>query len=189
MESLLLILIGTGLASLMIWIRKRMAGFYGQSPADYEDGWPVFDIQQHLNGDMVCEGVIFGPLGRVTSTFIADFHITWEGNKAVMDEVFRYNDGSRQTRQWIITLGSGSDGSFITEADDVPGNGRGMQSGGTVQMCYDIRLPDTSGGHLLNTIDWMYLTPDGAIMNRSQFRKYGFKVAELVATIRPKETT
>jgi hypothetical protein len=41
---------------------------------------------------------------------------------------------------------------------------------------------------VLDTVDWMYLAPNGAIMNRSQFRKFGFTVAELVATMRPRET-
>ena len=40
---------------------------------------------------------------------------------------------------------------------------------------------------MLSTVDWMYLTPNGTIMNRSQFRKYGIKVAELVATMRPRK--
>jgi len=48
-----------------------------------------------------------------------------------------------------------------------------------------IRLPEKSGGHVLNTVDWMYLAPNTTIVNRSQFRKYGVKVAELVATMRP----
>lgn len=33
--------------------------------------------------------------------------------------------------------------------------------------------------------DWMYLADNETIVNRSQFRKFGFKVAELVATMRP----
>ncbi len=188
MEALILILLGAVLALIGVWARRRMAAFHGQSPEDYEDGFPVFDLQKHLNGDMICEGVIFGPLGRVTSSFVADVHVAWEGDRGVMDEVFRYNDGSRQERQWIIEMGDGKDGAFSTTAEDVPGGGKGMQSGSTVQMRYDILLPESAGGHLLSTIDWMYLTPDGTIMNRSQFRKYGIKVAELVATIRPKET-
>jgi hypothetical protein len=52
-------------------------------------------------------------------------------------------------------------------------------------MLYPIKLPEESGGHVLQAIDWMYMTPDGSITNRSQFRKFGFRVAELVATIRP----
>ncbi|MEW9919851.1 DUF3833 family protein [Marimonas sp. MJW-29] len=185
METLILIMFGVLIAIGGVILRRRFAEFYGQSIEDYEDGFPTFDIQQHLNGKMVCEGVIFGPMGRVTSTFVADFDINWDGDRGVMDELFRYNDGSTQKRQWIITMGK--DGHFITEAEDVPGGGRGVQAGPAVQMRYAIRLPEESGGHVLKTVDWMYLTPDEVIVNRSQFRKFGFKVAELVATIRPVE--
>lgn len=185
MDAVILIFIGILIASLFVVLRRRYAEFYGQSIEDYSESFPTFDIQQQLNGKMVCDGVIFGPLGRVTSTFIAEFDISWDGAHGVMDEMFRYNDGSTQKRQWIITMGE--NGSFSTEAEDVPGGGRGRQAGMAVQMRYAIRLPENSGGYLLDTVDWMYLTPDGVIVNRSQFRKFGFRVAELVATIRPKE--
>ena len=79
-EALFLIVLGAGLAFASVWVRRRMAGFYGQSPEDYEDGFPVFELHKHLNGDMICEGVIFRPFGRVTSSFTADFHIAWDGD-------------------------------------------------------------------------------------------------------------
>ena len=71
------------------------------------------------------------------------------------------------------------------EAADLVGTGHGVVAGPTVRMTYNLRLPDTAGGHVLKVNDWMYLTENGTIMNRSQFRKYGLKVAELVATMRP----
>jgi hypothetical protein len=37
---------------------------------------------------------------------------------------------------------------------------------------------------VLDVIDWMYRLENGTIINRSQFRKFGIKVAELVATLR-----
>ena len=185
METLFLILFGVGLACVLMLLRQRYAAFPAQTPDEYNEGHPIFDLKQHLNGDMICEGVIYGPLGRVTSTFAADFEIVWTNEKGVMDELFRYNDGSTQKRQWRITEGTG--GRFKLEADDVPGGGKGVASGNAVQMIYRIKLPEGSGGHVLNCMDWMYLTPDGTIMNRSQFRKFGIKVAELIATIRPKE--
>ena len=55
------------------------------------------------------------------------------------------------------------------------------------QRVYRLRLPEESGGHVLDAVDWMYLTPNGTVVNRSQFRKFGIKVAELVATMRRKE--
>jgi hypothetical protein len=53
---------------------------------------------------------------------------------------------------------------------------------------YTIQLTKDAGGHVLQVTDWMYLMENGSIMNRSQFRKFGIKVAELVATIRPMPT-
>lgn len=184
METLFFVLLGVALTVAAVITRRRLAAFYGQSPDDYQEGYPALDIQEHLNGQMLCEGVIFGPLGRVTSTFAADFDIRWDGDTGVMDEVFRYNDGSTQVRQWRLSVGN--DGTFQMRADDVPGLGKGVMCGNAVQMCYPIELPESAGGHVLNCVDWMYMTPDGTVMNRSQFRKFGFKVAELIATIRPK---
>ena len=184
MEPLIFMLFGVAATTFAVILRRRFAAFYGQSPDDYDDGFPIFDLKECLNGKMVCDGVIFGPLGRVTSTFVADFDISWDGDTGIMKEHFRYNDGSVQDRQWNIVLGS--DNHFTTTATDVPAGGQGSIAGPAVQMRYAIRLPEESGGHLLQTVDWMYLTPDGTIVNRSQFRKFGFKVAELVATIRPK---
>ena len=40
---------------------------------------------------------------------------------------------------------------------------------------------------MLKVTDWMYLMENGTIMNRSQFTKFGIKVAELVATMRKKD--
>lgn len=186
MEAWLFLALGIVLTTAFVVLRRRYGEFPGQTPEDYSEGFPTFDLQQHLNGEMICEGVIFGPLGRVTSSFVADFTITWDGPVGVMKERFRYNDGTTQDREWVITLGEGDH--FSTTAEDVPGGGRGILAGSAVQTRYNILLPENAGGHLLSTVDWMYLTPDGTIMNRSQFRKYGVKVAELIATIRHKET-
>ena len=100
-----------------------------------------------------------------------------------MDEVFRYDDGTVQNRAWNLTLGN--DGSIKATAADVIGTGTGVQMGDAVQLKYKLRLPEGSGGHVLDVVDWMYLAPNGAIINRSQFRKFGIQVAELVATMRP----
>ncbi|MEP2640902.1 DUF3833 domain-containing protein [Roseobacter sp.] len=172
-------------ALVLCWVLGRMTGFVAQTPEDYEDGTPDFDVRAHLNGPMLCEGVIYGPLGRVSSRFVADFDCTWDGNTGVIDEHFVYDDGSTQDRKWHLQVTD--TGALAATADDVVGQGAGRQTGPAVMLTYKIRLPDNAGGHVLKTLDWMYLTPNGTIMNRSQFRKFGIKVAELIATIRPKD--
>lgn len=185
MEVWFYILLGLVLAFVLVWLRSVVWDFRAQKPEDYEDDMHPFDVRQHLNGPILCEGVIYGPLGRVSSRFVADFDASWDGDTGIMKERFVYDDGSVQDREWHLTLGE--NGTITAKAPDVVGKGVGRQMGGTVLLRYDIRLPEASGGHVLNTVDWMYLTPNGTIMNRSQFRKFGIKVAELVATMRPKE--
>lgn len=185
MTAWIYVLIGMAAMLVLVWARMNFWGFVAQRPEEYEDDNPAFDLRTHLDGPIICEGVIYGPLGRVSSRFVADFDASWEGNKGVMKERFVYDDGSTQDREWRLVVGD--DGSIDAEAADVVGTGKGRQSGPTVLLRYNIRLPEASGGHVLNTVDWMYLTPNGTIMNRSQFRKFGIKVAELVATMRPKE--
>ena len=185
MDLLLAALLGAAAMLALVWARTRYADFPAQAEADYAANAPQLDIRRHLNGPIACEGVIYGPTGRVASHFVADFHAEWEGNRGVMRERFRYDGGaSTQEREWRLTLSN--DGTIRAEADDLVGPGTGRQVGNAVRLSYRIRLPESSGGHVLDTTDWMYLTENGTIVNRSQFRKYGIKVAELVATMRPK---
>lgn len=183
MDGLFHAFFGACLVLALIWARSRYAGFLAQRPDDYAQAEAVFDVRTHLNGPIACEGVIYGPTGRVSSRFVGKFECRWSGNSGTMEEVFRYDDGSEQKRAWKLLLAS--DGTIRATADDVVGEGSGQQAGCSVQLKYKFKLPDASGGHVLNTVDWMYLAPNGTIINRSQFRKYGFKVAELVATMRP----
>jgi len=184
MSFLPYVLIGMALAFVAVFMKTRYITFWGQKVDDYPTG-PLFDIRERFNGPIQCEGIIYGPTGRVTSRFVAEFDAVWNGNVCVMKEIFEYDSGNTQNRQWTFTLGN--DGKFKAEAPDVIGVGDGEQSGSAVLLNYRLKLTKEAGGHELDVTDWMYLMQNGAIMNRSQFRKFGFKVAELVATMRPKE--
>lgn len=186
METVFLVILGAASMLILGYLKNRYFGFVAQTPADYDTAQgDLFDLRTHLAGPITCEGVIYGPTGRVTSRFVGDFEAKWNGNTGVMQERFVYDTGEEQLREWNLTVGN--DGNIRATAPDVVGEGRGQQSGPTVQLQYKIKLPDAQGGHVLDTTDWMYLAPNGTIVNRSQFRKYGIKVAELVATMRRKE--
>lgn len=182
MTLLLFLLLGAALVLLGIALISRRIGFAAQRPQDYAALTPGFDIRQELRGKILCEGVIYGPTGRVASRFVADMNATWDGSTCRMTEDFRYESGATQNRVWTLHLGN--DGAIRAEAPDLVGSGAGQQEGSAVNLRYRIRLPEDAGGHVLAVNDWMYLAPNGTIMNRSQFRKFGIKVAELVATMR-----
>lgn len=183
MTPILSALAGALVVLALIALRNRFASFQAQDPADYSGKGPDFDLRRHLSGPLACEGVIFGPTGRVTSRFVADMQGTWDGTTGTLAEVFRYDSGTVQHRAW--TLAVAPDGKIIATAPDVVGQGTGRAEGSGVVLRYRIRLTPEAGGHVLDVTDWMYLLENGTIMNRSQFRKFGIKVAELVATMRP----
>lgn len=182
MAALGYVLLGAALMLALVLIRECWAGFSAQRPEDYAKGTPRFDLREHLNGAIRCEGVIYGPLGRVASRFSGDFEASWQGNRGIMREHFDYDSGNSQDREWRLELGN--DGSIRAEADDLVGPGHGQQMGSAARLHYRIRLPQEAGGHVLSVTDWMYLAPGGVVVNRSRFRKFGITVAELVATMR-----
>ncbi|MGX9350177.1 DUF3833 domain-containing protein [Shimia sp. W99] len=167
----------------IVLIGRTKIGFAAQDPAHYADSSPAFELNNHLNGPILCEGVIYGPLGHVASRFVARMQGNWSSESGTLDEHFTYSTGNTQSRQWQLVLGE--NGRFTATADDVIGTAEGIVSGASVRMTYRIRLTEEAGGHVLSVTDWLYLTENGTIINRSQMRKFGIKVAELVATMRP----
>ncbi len=185
MENLTFACLGALVVLGAVALRGALASFRAQGPADYAVTAPAFDIRRDLNGTIDCDGVIYGPTGRVTARFVAVFHAQWHGNTGRMTEQFTYDSGATQHREWTLTLLAG--GRISATAPDVLGTGEGWQSGAAGHLRYRIRLPEQAGGHVLDTLDWMYLLPNGVIVNRSQMRKFGIPVAELVATMRRRD--
>jgi hypothetical protein len=178
----LFLFLGLALSLGLIAVWTRLLTFRAQKPADLAGQGPRFDPRQHLSGPIQCEGLIYGPTGRVAARFVADMHGTWDGNTGTLTETFRYDTGRTQNRCWTLTLAP--DGTIAATAPDVVGAGTGTLAGPAVQLRYAIKLDPEAGGHTLDVVDWLYLMENGTIMNRSQFTKFGIKVAELVATMR-----
>lgn len=181
------LLLGITVLVLLLLLWRPGFGFRAQRPSDYIGTGPAFDIRTHLNGRFISEGMIYGPTGRVVSRFVAEMNGTWDGTRGALSEDFSYAGGGTQARQW--NLETHENGSFTATAEDIIGTGTGQHEGATVRLQYRIRLPNDAGGHVLDVTDWMYLMENGTIMNRSEMRKFGIKVAELVATIRPAPDT
>ena len=178
----LLLLIVAGMAAKTLWF-----SFRAQKPGDYAETGSDFPLRTSLSGRIASEGLIYGPTGRMTNSFTAVMEGTWDGDTGTLSEDFTYSNGRTQQRKWYLKMGK--DNRFTATADDIIGEAHGEISGATVRMTYKIVLPPQAGGHVLSVTDWMYLTRDGVIMNRSEMRKFGLKVAELVATMRPEPQT
>ncbi len=176
----------TALLALFVLImaaKSMFLSFRAQNPSDYADTGPAFSLKTHLSGEILAEGLIYGPTGKMTNSFVARMIGEWDGDTGTLSEEFTYSNGKQQRRKWFLKLGEGN--RFTATADDIVGEAQGTVSGSTIKMEYRIVLPDDAGGHTLTATDWLYLTENGTIMNKSEMRKFGIKVAELIATMRP----
>lgn len=182
MTFFLALIAGFALGLFAVWVWHLNFGFRSQRAGDYAHLGPDFDLRRLFDGTIQCDGVIYGPAGQVVSRFMARMICTWDENIGHIDEVFHYDGGEVQHRSWDVTLQP--DGTMTATAPDILGIARGQQSGSAMCLRYRLQLPEDSGGHVLRATDWMYLLENGVIVNRSQFRKFGVKVAELVATMR-----
>lgn len=171
------------IALIAVIAKTYFFSFKFQAPEGYANTGPQFELTKHLSGEILSEGLIFGPTGKMTNSFVAKMVGEWDGDTGTLSEEFTYSNGKTQSRKWYLKLGTGNN--FTATADDLVGTAQGTVSGSTVRITYDIILPEDAGGHILQATDWMYLTADGAIMNKSEMRKFGLKVAELIATMRP----
>ena len=171
------------LALIGLLAKNLFLSFRAQKPADYAKTGLAFSLKENLSGPILSEGIIYGPNGRVANSFVAEMNGTWEGERGTLTEHFTYSNGKVQDRKWVLKIGPGN--TFTATAEDIVGEARGVVSGSTAMLRYQIILPEDAGGHVVSATDWMYLTANGTIMNKSEMRKFGIKVAELVATMRP----
>ncbi|MCT4558998.1 MAG: DUF3833 domain-containing protein [Pelagimonas sp.] len=168
---------------LIMAAKSMFLSFRSQTPKDYADTNPAFSLKTHLSGEILSEGLIYGPNGKMTNSFVARMVGEWEGDTGTLSEEFTYSNGKQHRRKWFLKIGEGN--GFTATAEDIVGEARGTVSGSTIKMEYQIILPQEAGGHRLHVTDWLYLTESGVIMNKSEMRKFGIKVAELIATMRP----
>lgn len=180
MKTLVAVLAGLLLATVIRWGWNQVFSFRAQTPELYAGQTPAFDITEVLSGPMTADGVIYNFAGRVTARLTADLMGEWEGGTGTLTERFVYSTGTTQRREW--TLEVAPDGTITGRAPDIIGEARGRQEGATVSLRYKLVLPESAGGYTINVVDWMYLTDSGTVVNRAEFRKFGIKVGELIAT-------
>ena len=66
---------------VLLAIVPRFIGLRSQRPEQFAGQLPAFNPHTHLSGSILCEGIITGPFGRVTSRFVARMEGVWEGNR------------------------------------------------------------------------------------------------------------
>ena len=154
-----------------------LSGCASQQIETYAQEKPLLDLMQYFTGTLDAYGVFTDRSGTVVKRFTVVMACTWNGDEGVLDEDFRYSDGSTQKRIWRLrTLGNGR---FSGRADDVVGEARGETQGNTFHWTYTLNLPVGGNVFEVQFDDWMYLMTDKVMLNKATMSKFGVRLGEV----------
>ena len=154
-----------------------LAGCSAMQPKDFEGTSPRFDLFAYFEGQSRAWGVFQGRSGELKRQFTVDIRGEVDGDRLTLTEDFVYADGETQQRIWRISRLD--EHRYQGRADDVVGAAEGVAYGQALNGRYTLRLPYGDGTVDVKFDDWMFLQPDGVLMNRATVSKFGFKVGEV----------
>jgi hypothetical protein len=154
-----------------------LGGCASQKIESYAQDKPVLDLRQYFNGTLDAYGIFTDRSGTVVKRFTVVMACSWNGDDGVLDEDFRYSDGSTQKRIWRLRrLG---DGRYSGRADDVVGEAQGETKGNTFHWTYTLNLPVDGRVFEVQFDDWMYLMTDQVMLNKATMSKFGVRLGEV----------
>lgn len=154
-----------------------LGGCSSMNPESLKQTEPKLDLFDYFSGHTRAWGIFQGRTGDLKRRFTADIRGQIEGNLLTLTEDFVYTDGERSQRVWRIRREP--DSSYSGEAEDVVGTATGHSYGSAFNWRYTLRLPFAGSSVDVKFNDWMFLQPDGVLLNRASVSKLGFKVGEV----------
>lgn len=174
-------------ASMIVFATLTMTGCQAMKPEDFAERTPRLVLEDYFTGETRAWGIFEDRFGRLRSEFIVDISGTRDNERLVLDERFIYADGKRERRVWRITRVD--DNSYRGEADDVVGGATGRAFGNALNWRYALDLKVGERTWRVDFDDWMYLQPDGVLINRARISKWGVTVGSVTLFFRKVEAT
>ncbi len=143
----------------------------------YASNIPKLDLPTFLSGKIVGYGIVEDYQSNITKRF--DFYgfATWNGNTGSFDEKIIYSDGNIESRVWSINKMNESTYEAINS--DLIGKAQIKVVGNAMNWKYTMKIKVDNSRYKIDFDDWMYLMPNGQLINRNYFKKFGFTVGQL----------
>ncbi|MFV3332982.1 DUF3833 domain-containing protein [Pseudomonas sp. NY15437] len=143
---------------------------------------PALDLPAFFAGPVKAWGIFQKSSGEVVKRFEVDITSRRDGQRLILNERFRYSDGTRQQRIWTLT--PDGPGRWRGRAADVVGEAVGEIAGNALRWRYDLNLEVDGSTWQVSFDDWMYLMDDDTLINRSSMRKFGVELGEVTLFFR-----
>ena len=168
-----------GLAAVVLLI---LTGCSTMKPEDFANTQPRFALEDYFAGKTTAWGMFVDRFGKVRSQFVVDIDGTWDGKTLTLDERFTYATGEKDRRVWTITKQDTN--TYTGTAGDVIGVARGRSFGNALNWNYHMNLKVGSGTWKVHFDDWMFLQPQGVLLNRATVSKWGLELGQVQLAFR-----
>ena len=146
-------------------------------PEDFKDKKPRLIIEEYLAGEVKAWGILQNRSGKVTRQFSATLNGKWDGTQLILDEIFNWDDGEVQNRQWKIN--KINEHNYEGIAGDVVGKAKGFSYGPAFKFEYVLLVPVKGKEMKITFDDWIFMQDKKVAINRAKMTKFGFRVADL----------
>lgn len=137
----------------------------------------LFELTTFLEGSSIAWGVFEDRFGKVRRRFFVELEGRWRGDVFHLEELFTFEDGSRETRTWRVVPTAG--GRFTATSADCVGTAHGSCDADTIRMSYRFRLKLNAREISVDFDDRIYRIGGGTAVNRAIMSKWGLKLGEV----------
>ena len=149
---------------------------------DFAGREPRLVLEDYFLGTSKAWGIFQDRFGNLRRQFVVDIDGAWDGETLTLVEDFRYDDGETERRVWRIRK-VGEHG-YQGVADGVIGEAEGRAYGNALHWTYDFALKVGDGTWNVSFDDWLFLQPDGILINRAEVSKFGVTLGEVTLAFR-----
>lgn len=145
---------------------------------DFEDKTPKFILEEYFEGKTEASGIFYDRFGDIRRQFVVSITGKVEGDKLYLQEDFVYDDGETEQRIWTLTRTGPT--TYEGTAAGVVGIAKGQIAGNAFQWTYTYDLKMKERTLRVTFDDWMFLQPNGVVMNRATVSKWGIELGTVV---------
>ena len=135
---------------------------------------PRFVLEEYFDGSTKAWGMFHDRFGNLKRQFVVDIFGTWDDNILTLDEHFEYSDGETDRRVWKIT--KLDENNYTGTAGDIIGKAKGTSYGNALNWNYIMDLGVGKQTLRVRFNDWMFLQPEGVLLNRAEISKWGIQL-------------
>lgn len=170
---------------LMLMSFFVLTGCSAMNIDDFSNREPRLVLEDYFQGKTYAWGMFEDRFGEVRRQFKVEIDGRWDpaSRTLTLDEYFLYDDGERDKRTWVIT--KHDDNRYTGTFAEVVGEAEGQVRGNALNWVYTMDLKVGDGSWRVKFDDWMFLQPDGVMINKATVKKWGFELGQVTLFFTP----